>query len=122
MINKIIQEQLEKTSAPLGEYDIFKHQYLIHKYTEQTFEVDKYYLIELDATLLNLSGNEILVANWNKGTCPKYKYMKITVNKKLGKDMIYVDGIYYDYTKKEDIMEMWSGWLPITQIKIIEQL
>lgn len=122
MINKIIQEQLEKTSAPIGEYDEIRHQYVIHKYTEPVFDLNTYYLVELDSTLTNPTGNPVLVSNWNKGTYPKYNYMKIVVNKKFGKDMIQVDAIYYDNVSKKDILEMWSGWLPISQIRIISKL
>lgn len=122
MINKIIQEQLEKTIAPVGKYDELKHQFVIHKYTEQVFELNTYYLVELDDALLNASGNVMLVSNWNNGSYPKYKYMKIVVSKQLGKDMIKVDAIYYDYVAQKDILEMWSGWLPVNQVKIISKL
>ena len=122
MINKIIQEQLNKLQvAKLGEYDHFKHMYVIPKYKEPHYDVDHCYLVCLDDTLLTATGNEMLVSNWNNGRYPVHKYMKIVVQQKLG-DMIKIDGIYFDNIKHEDINEVWSGWLPIKLVTIVKDL
>ena len=79
------------------------------------------YLIELDDSLIDPNADSIVRVNWNNGDVPKYKYYKVDVNKKMAQ-MIRVNGIAYDNTLKCDICEMWSGWLPVNQIKILEKI
>lgn len=123
MINPIIKEQLEKVEqAKIGEYDPIKNCYHIPKYTEVEYKVDGCYLVSLDDKLLNPTSNEILVSNFNGGDYPRQKYMKISVVQKLGNNMIKVVGLYYDYINKVDINTMWSGWLPIDQLTLINEL
>ena len=77
MINKIIQEQLNKLQvAKLGEYDPFKHMYVIPKYKEPHYDVDHCYLVCLDDTLLTATGNEMLVSNWNNGRYPVHRKLR----------------------------------------------
>jgi hypothetical protein len=39
----------------------------------------------------------------------------------MGK-MIKVNGIGYDQDKDQDLDVMWSGWLPISEIKILKKI
>ena len=122
MINQIIKDQLEKVEvAKVGAYDPIKKMYVIPKHTEATFEVNHCYLIRLDKTLLNPNSNDILVDNWNQGSYPKHEYMKVSVVQKLSTN-IKVDGLYYDPITKQDINELWSGWLPVDQLSIEMEL
>jgi hypothetical protein len=121
-MNKYVEEQLKKVKvADLSNYDENTHTYHIPKYNEFRYEVDKCYLVKLDKMLLNGNDLPILVSNWNKGTFPTNEFLKIDVTKVLGK-MICVNGLGYDFERKEDLNTMWSGWLPIQQIKMIERL
>lgn len=122
MIRDSISNQLKKVNvADLSNYDESTHTYHIPMYHEDVYAVDNYYLIKLNDNLLCSDGLPVLVSNWNRGTYPKHKYLKISVNKELGK-MIYVDSIGYDFDKKEDIDYSWSGWLPLDSIKQISKL
>jgi hypothetical protein len=49
------------------------------------------------------------------------EYLKIFVSKTMGK-MIFVDSLSYDIINKQDLTEMWSGWLNVDEIKYIAAL
>ena len=36
--------------------------------------------------------------------------------------MIKVNGIAYDYENNQDLNHMWSGWLPLSDIEIINKI
>jgi len=119
-MNKIIKEQLNKIQvADMSNYNKDTYSFIIPKYNADRFEEDKCYLIELDNILIIDNKESILQSNWNNNTYPKHKYLKIDVNKVMGK-MIKVNSIGYDCINKKDLNEIWSGWLPIDLIKIIE--
>ena len=121
-MNKLIKAQLQKVSvANIGEFDDNSKEIFIPKYTQDRYEVGKYYLIMLDDTLLNNYNNPILVSNWNNNTYPKSKYMKVEVIKMMGK-MICVNGIGYDINTKSNLCYTWSGWLPTASIKQVDKL
>ena len=121
-MNKLIKEQLQKVSvADISNYDEKNQIINIPKFKQDRYIVGTCYLVCLDDTLLNDYGNPILVSNWNKGTYPRCKYMKIDVLKTMGK-MINVNGIGFDYTTKQNTTYVWSGWLPIQLTKQVEIL
>lgn len=96
--------------------------YFIPKKIDIKLEEDNYYLIELNEVLLKSNTTlDALMNNWNQGNMPKDKYYKIDVCKKVG-DMIKINGAAFDYINKKDLPGMWSGWLPIKEIKVIEKL
>ena len=119
-VNKLILKQLEKVQvAKVSPFDELRNCYKISKFKEIAYELNHCYLIEINSVLL--SASNIIASNWNNGSFPKHEFMKISVSKKLG-DMIFIDGIYYDNALKQDINEMWTGWLPVNEIKLIEEL
>ena len=119
-MNKIIKEQLNKIQvANMNNYNENNYSFTIPKYNADRFEDDKCYLIELDNSLIINDEESLLQCNWNNGTYPSHKYLKIDVNKVMGK-MIKVNSIAYDYVNQKDLNVIWSGWLPIDLIKIIE--
>lgn len=121
-MNKIIQAQLKKCEvADLSTYDEATCTYHIPRFRQVKLEVNTCYLIKLDDMVLNRDSSSVLVSNWNKGTVPPCRYMKVDVCKVLGK-MIQVNGLGFDYDTKEDLNVMWSGWLPLQNISVIERI
>lgn len=121
-MNKFIEEQLQKVNiADLSNFDKSINTYYIPQVKDISIKVDSCYVIKLDETLLNPYTNDILVCNWNHNTYPQQEYLKVDVLKVMNK-MIYINGIGFDYVNKVDTNYIWSGWLPINQIKIIEEL
>lgn len=119
-MNKIIKEQLNKIQvANMDNYNEDIYSFIIPKYNADRFEEDKCYLIELSDSLIKNNKDSLLQCNWNKGTYPVSKYLKIDVSQIMGK-MIKVNSIAYDYENQKDLNIIWSGWLPIDLIKIIE--
>jgi hypothetical protein len=79
------------------------------------------YLIELDDVLLHHNDNSVLESNWNAGKIPSYKYYIVDINKIMS-NMINVAGNAYDISTDKVINSYWSGWFPITQIKLIKEI
>lgn len=121
-MNKLIKNELNKVSvANVSGYDENKSELFIPRFKQVRLEENSYYLIKLDDALLNPNEMSTLSSNWNRGTVPPQKYMKIDISKILGK-MIQVTGIGYDLENDKDLNIMWSGWLPITGIEVIKKL
>jgi hypothetical protein len=122
-MNKIIESQLKKVrEADISHFDERTSSYFIPKKVDIKLEENNYYIIELNDILLkpNSSLNS-LINNWNNGSIPKNKWYKIDVCQKLG-DMVKINGAAFDYNTKIDLLDMWSGWLPIKEIKVLEKL
>lgn len=115
------KKQLEQCRyADLSNYDSVTNTYHIPKYTKPTYDVGKYYLVKLSQILVN-NNNSVLAANWNHCTSPSTDYLKIVVNKQLGKNIL-VDGLAFDPVTNSDLNSMWSGWLPIDELTQISKL
>ena len=120
MSNSLIKKQLDKLKiAHVDSFDELKGCYHISKIKNIKFELNHAYLIQLNDVLL-VEGDYSI--NMNKGSFPTHRFMKIYVNKIIGSNMIFVDGIYFDNVSKQDINEMWSGWLPTNEIILVEEL
>jgi hypothetical protein len=121
-MNKLIKEELKKVSvADLSNNNPSKGEFYIPRIKKIKLEENMYYIIKLEDSLLNPSEMSTLASNWNKGTIPPSKYLKVDVSKILGK-MIKINGIGYDYDTKKDLDVMWSGWLPIELLEILEKI
>ena len=121
-MNKLIAQQLNNVNiADLSNYDESTNSYYIPKYNEIKLDVDSCYIICIDDVLLKYDENSTLISNWNRGTYPKSKYMKVDISKLVG-NMVLVNGFGYDYENNQDTNIMWSGWLPIKQIKVMEKI
>lgn len=118
MIRAVVKEQLEKCQfADLNNYDANTNTFIIKKYSLQTYEINRCYLVKLPGTVVG-NNDSVLAANWNNGSCPSTQYLKIYISKILG-NMIYVDSIGFDFDNNKDLNIMWSGWLQtesLTQI------
>lgn len=124
-MNELIKEQLSKVKIVHIPYydDNTTHIYLPKLSPDNgcIVYVDRYYLIELDDYLISPPENFTLHINWNNGIKPKCKFMKCQVLKDLGR-MIKITGIGYNNDTKQDIDELWEGWLPKEAIQVIQEL
>lgn len=121
MIRRIIKEQLDKCQfADLNNYDASTNTFLIKKYCQPTYELNKCYLVRLPNNIIN-NTDSVLAVNWNNGSCPKAQYLKIYISKILG-TMIYVDSVGFDFDTKQDLQTMWSGWLNTAELTQITTL
>ena len=121
MIRPIIKEQLEKCQfANLNNYDPNTNTFLIKKYSQPTYELNRCYLVRLPSNIVN-NKDSVLAANWNNGSFPQTQYLKIYISKSLG-TMIYVDSIGFDFETKQDLNLMWSGWLDTSSLTQIAAL
>ena len=121
MIRPIIKEQLEKCQfANLNNYDPTTNTFLIPKYSQPTYDINKCYLVKLPLNIVG-TADSVLATNWNNGTFPKTQYLKVFVSKQLG-SMIYVDSISYDFENRHDLNLMWSGWLDMSSLTQIAAL
>ena len=79
------------------------------------------YLIELEDYIIHPSENFTLHKNWNNGIVPTQKCMRIIVTAVMGK-MIKIEGMGFDIKTKENVGEVWTGWLPRKSIKVKRNL
>jgi len=120
-MRQVIKDQLRACQfADLHHFDADTYTVHIPKYSKPKYDLNQMYLIGLNEVLIN-NTNSPLASNWNHGTAPSTKYLKIFVSKQLGK-MIYVDSIGYDYAAYQDLNNVWSGWLPTEEIEQIAKL
>lgn len=120
-MNDLIRQQLNKVKiAHIPEFDDNTTEIIIKKLSNIPILENNCYLIKLDDSLLT-PNNSALTINWNGGSIPKNKYYKIDVNKIMAQ-MIKINGLAFDYDNKKDLNEMWSGWLPLNSIEILEKI
>ena len=125
-MNKIVKQQLSSCKvADIPEFDDNTTHIFIPKANKSSlvleFHIHSYYIIEIADYVLNPSPEFTLATNWNKGTIPPNKYMKVEVSQITGK-MIKVTGIAYDVSTQRDLPIVWEGWLPASSTKIIHKL
>lgn len=120
-MHPIVLEQLGKVKiADLSHYDELKHEYFIPQYKEIKLEVGEAYIIELNQILLSKAGVDSLMM-WNHGSVPEFTCLKVAV-KAINGGHAQVSGIGYNKATGQDILKMWTGWLPIKEIKIVSKL
>lgn len=125
-MNKVIKQQLASCKiARIPEFDDTSTHLFIPKANKGSvaldFQVHCYYIIEIADYVLNPGPEFTLATNWNKGTIPPNKYMKVEISQITGK-MIKVTGIGYDICNRRDLPVVWEGWLPASCARIINKL
>lgn len=124
-MNKLIKMQLEKVTRlklPIITDDLTK--ICISKMDVKIppkFAVDKYFVISMDSDLLTSEGGLSLAEKWNFNTFPPSKYMLVIVLQILG-SMLKIEGVEYDPLTGENKRDPWTGWLPLSQVKIEKEL
>lgn len=120
-MNELIKKQLEQCIyANLDNYDEETNTYHIPKYTKVKYETNKMYLVKVSKEFVN-NTNSVVACNWNNSTAPKYEYLKIYISKFNGK-MAYIDSLAINPITKQDLTEMWSGWISIDDLTLIQEL
>lgn len=121
-MNKLIKNELNKVSvADLSNFNKDRNEFIIPRIKKVRLEENSYYIIKLDSSLLSRDDMSTLSSNWNQGSIPPHKYLKVDVSKIMGK-MVKVNGIAYDYENQRDLNAMWSGWLPTAQVEVLLKL
>lgn len=85
------------------------------------YQVGKCYVVELADFILTPSEGSTLSSNWNKGTCPKYKYYKCEIVKIVG-NMICILGYGINPVTGQDTNDLWEGWVPQSAIKLLQEI
>ena len=120
-MREIIKEQLKQVQvADLNNFDTTTNTYHIPKYIKPNYDIGSCYIIKVSKQLLN-NATSVWATNWNNGSFPKNEYLKIYVSKVLGK-MLFVDSVAFDINTEQDLFDVWTGWVPtteITQIKVV---
>ena len=122
-MNKFIEEELNKCKTAKVE-QISDTEFLISQKTveEIGFQLNNYYIIELENYIINPPDTYTLSSNWNNGVIPKSKHIKAMVTQILGK-MIKIDGCGFDVDANSDLNDVYLGlWLPQGGIKILKKL
>ena len=123
-MNPLIKKQLEAVrKIKLPEYNEDTLTLFIPRQTniEPDLVIGKCYLIEVEDYIIKPFDGFTLHDNWNNGKCPKHKYLKVEVDKIMGK-MVKVNSIGFDHISNTDTTDMWEGWIPSKSFKIIREI
>lgn len=116
---QIIEKQLKQVvNADLSNFDPETNTYYIPKRVDKKIEEDKCYLIRLKPQAFT---NRYVIDNWNNGSIPDCKYLKIDVSRKMSK-MIKVVSVGFDYEHNKDLSYFWNGWLSTDDIEVIDYI
>lgn len=117
-MNKIILEQLQKVKvADLSHFDSATNTYLIPKVNLIKVNINSCYLIKLKSEFFQ---NQTLRTNWNNNIMPRENYLKAEVQGIMN-NMIKVMAVEYNATTEQNT-GYWNGWLPITEIEVLQQI
>ena len=115
---QLVKEQLNKVVyADLSNYDEKTNTYHIPKINQIKLQINHSYIIKIKDSLYM---NELLKSNYNQGRTPPYKSYLIDIVSILGK-IIKVNGVEYDLTLNKVLNNLWSGYLAIKDIEILEE-
>lgn len=91
------------------------------KFQSISFQLNHFYLIELEDYILNPPPGFTLHENWNNNQVPKHKFYKCQCVQIMGK-MIKILGVAFDYENRLDLEENWDGWLPTKSVRILREI
>lgn len=124
-MNKIIWEQLNSVKVvdlpPFDQNTTLIEIKKKEKLPDLIFQVDHYYLIELEKYIIDPPDGFTLHTNWNNNIIPTNLYYKCYCDKIMGK-MVHILGVAFDYMNKTDLEENWDGWLPMKSVKILREI
>lgn len=116
---QLVKEQLSKVYyADLSNYNEEENSYFIPKINKIKIQLNHTYIIEIKESIKD---NQTLKCNYNKGEIPPFKCCLIDVSLVLGK-IIKVNGVEYDINNKSPLNKIWSGYLAIDDIKVLEEV
>lgn len=115
---QLVKDQLSKVIyADLSNYDKETNTYYIPKINQIKLKINHQYLIKIKDSLYT---NEILRNNYNNGKNPPCKCYLVDVVLILGK-IIKVNGVEYDLLNDMILNNLWSGYLAIKDIEVLEE-
>lgn len=116
---QLVLDQLSKVCyADLSNYNEEENSYFIPKINNIKIQLNHTYIIEIKESIKN---NQVLKCNYNKGEIPPFKYCLMDVLLVLGK-IIKINGVEYDLKNKKPLNNIWSGFLNINDIKVLEEV
>lgn len=118
-MKELIKKQLESVEiADLSNYNAETNTFIIPQKKTIKLKENKAYLIYIRDSFF---WDDIVKKNWNNGSEPLDRYLKIEVISIMS-SMVKVMSIGYDPLNKVDTNRFWSGWLKINDIDIIATL
>lgn len=78
------------------------------------------YILKLSDRLIHAPADDPLVVNWNKGQRPQTAFYKASVEQILP-DRVKITGIGYDYENKTNLTNTFFGWIPLSEMEVIEK-
>ena len=118
-MNDIVKKQLSQVKiADLSHFNEKDNTYFIPQKKTIKLEQNKAYLVYLNDSFYY---NDVVSSNWNKGSQPKDRYLKLEVENVMG-NMIKVVSIGYDALNKIDTNNFWNGWICISDIQVLQKL
>lgn len=116
-MNKFIKQQLNKCRTILPHWDDDTTHMIIecknNSISGESLNTNKEYIIEIKDYIIHEPENFTLSSNWNSGTVPPEKTMRIKYLRVMGK-MIQVQGVGITTNI------YWTGWLPQKGFEVIE--
>ena len=124
-MNKVVEEQLKKVKvAQLPPYDETTLRMTIPKVNSiinSDLNEGQCYLIQVEDYIVKPFDGFSLHDNWNKGIVPTDMLMNIQVLQVMGK-MVKVEGVGVDINLGVTLPCSWVGWLPVGNVKIMEEI
>lgn len=119
-----VYDQLQKVKkADLPDYDISTMELVIPKSgtAPSKFSVGKQYIIQVEPYIVKPFEGFTLHDNWNNGQSPKHFILKATILEIMGK-MVKIDSVGYNLNANTVIDDKWTGWLPKSSFKVLEEV
>lgn len=124
-MNTLIKEQLSKCEvAVIPPFDDDTAHIVVQKQDKveiTSYSLQKCYLIELSDSILQPSEDVSFHINWNKGSLPRSKFYNAQVIQLVG-SVVKITGIGIDGKSSIPTGDMWEGWLPKKDIKVVKEL
>lgn len=125
MLNPILKEQLSKVKvAHIPDYDdntLELHIPCGSDVKVTSYQLNRYYIVELSDYILNPPPDFSLASNWNHGSIPTSKYYFAEITQIVGR-MIKITGCGYDIKTRTRTNDVWEGWVPQRGLKLIQEV
>ena len=104
--------------ADFSKFDYDTYTLVIPRVKDIKLEVNGLYIIKIDKALM---GSSMFNMNWNKGMPPISEYLQADITNMMSQVM-RCNCLDYDPEAKKAGTRVWSGWLPLNGVTVIEKL